>query len=85
MTRASSFAAVECQPTLSPGLSFTEPPLIPLVCGAPLSNGQSPPVQSKANVIGSRLARSSAAMTPNATATQITTHTRLTFFMALRD
>jgi len=24
MTRASSFAEVECQPTLSPGLSFTE-------------------------------------------------------------
>ena len=35
---------------LTAGLSFTEPPLIPLVCGAPLSSGQSPPAQSKAKV-----------------------------------
>jgi hypothetical protein len=83
MTRASSLAEVECQPTLSPDLSFTEPPLIPLVCGAPLSSGQSPPAQSKENVIGSRFDRSCAAMTPNATATQTNASTSLTFFMAL--
>src|SRR5208282_2114800 len=49
---ASSFSPVECHPTLSPGFSFTEPPRIPLVCGAPFSSTQSPPAQSSANVIG---------------------------------
>jgi len=82
ITKASSFPEVECQPTLSPGLSFTEPPRIPLVCGAPLSTGQSPPAQSKAKAIGSRFACSCAAMTPNVRATQ--TSTSLMFVMAIR-
>ena len=54
ITSASSFAPVECHPTLCPGLNFTDPPRIPLVCGTPVSNGQSPPAHSKRNVFGPR-------------------------------
>ena len=85
MTRASSFAAVECQPTLSPGLSFTEPPLIPLVWGIPLSNGQSPPAQSRVNVIGSRFTASCASMAPKARATQVKVNTSLAFLIKFSD
>ena len=61
ITSASSFLLVECQPTLSPGFSLTDPPRIPLVCGAPFNKGQSPPPQFNANVVGSRFALCSCA------------------------
>jgi len=76
ITRASSFCDVECQPTLSPCFSLTDPPLIPLVCGAPLRSGQSPPVQSSGKVVGPRVVRSCAAMLPNA---KVETRTRNNF------
>ncbi len=57
MTKASSCSPVECQPTDSPGFSFTDPPRIPLVCGTPLRSGQSPPEHASENVAGAGLDR----------------------------
>lgn len=54
ITSTSSFAFVECHPTLAPGSSLTDPPRIPLVCGGPFNTGQSPLAQSSAKVIGWR-------------------------------
>jgi len=58
------------------------PARIPLVCGAPFDNGQSPPAQSNAKVIGSRLAsRSCAASTKQITITAPNVTAQIAFRM----